>query len=64
MPSKHLLELKSRLLGLEGTTTFAALAIAARAALRAVPLLERLSWEGPSPKGKPATGGHKFKSIS
>jgi hypothetical protein len=64
MPSKHLLELKSRLLGLEGTTTFAALAIAARAALRAVPLLERLSWEGPSPKGKPATGGHKFKSNS
>ena len=49
MTSKHLLELKERLVGFQGTTTFAALAIGARAALRAVPILERLAWEDPLP---------------
>jgi hypothetical protein len=49
MASKQLLQLKDHLAGFEATTTFVALGIAARAALRGIPLLDQL-WTGPSRK--------------
>jgi len=55
--SRPLQQLSQRLLGLGDDGKAASLAIAARSALRAIPLLERLSWDKPlRKKMRPSLG--------
>ena len=62
--SAPLREMSDRLAGLGAEANAAALAIAARAALRAIPLLERLSWDKPLPKRMRAAIGRTRMSNS
>jgi Protein of unknown function (DUF1629) len=62
--STLLQELCNRLLTLEDDTKAASLAIAARSALRAIPLLERLSWDKPLRKRMRASVGRPRMSNS
>ena len=62
--SRSLRELSSRLLALGDDAKTASLALAARSALRAMPLLERLSWYKPLPKQMRAALGRDRMSNS
>jgi hypothetical protein len=62
--SRSLRELSSRLLALGDDAKTASLALAARSALRAMPLLERLSWDKPLPKQMRAALGRDRMSNS
>jgi hypothetical protein len=62
--SKHLIKLGNHLLGFGDKTNSASLAVAARAALRAIPLLERLSWDKPLRKRMRASLGRERMSNS
>ena len=62
--SRSLQELSHRLLSIGDDTKAASLAIAARSALRTIPLLERLSWDKPLPKRMRAAVGPNRMSNS
>jgi len=62
--SRSLQELSHRLLPIGDDTKTASLAIAARSALRTIPLLERLSWDNPLPKRMRAAVGPNRMSNS
>jgi hypothetical protein len=63
--SRFLLDLKQHLLTLGDETQGVALAVAARSALRTVPLLEHLSWDKPLPKRmRPAVGRERMSNSA
>jgi hypothetical protein len=63
--SESLRELRERLLACGDATKALSLAIAARSVLRAIPLLERLSWDKPLPKRmRPSVGRPRMSNSA